>query len=230
MRQLYMIIGTIVGISACVAVILYMQHLATLSKVSRRERIQHALDAYRMSNARRQQQRDMYKHTVYSNTMNDVMTVCRDPFHSPHDKLLYVAKLAARGIYPAVAPDPDLARTCCRAILMTTKNPVTCARARYILYDLHVEDHDIEGTPIDESVRTLVRDITETAYMNQELTRKEKHIHVPRPVFIDNDPQNSHDSTVVSEVRRTISRLRPSSLSRTDIESMIYEADVSDEA
>lgn len=162
--------------------------------------------------------------------MNDVMTVCRDPFHSPHDKLLYVAKIAARGVHPAVAPDPDLARTCCRAILMSTKNPVTCARARYILYDLHVDDHDVDGRPIDEQVRALVRDITEAAYMNQEPIPKAKDIHVPRPVTIDDDPQNSHDSTVVSEVRRTIPKLRPSALTRTDIETMIAEADVSNDA
>jgi len=131
---------------------------------------------------------------------------------SPFEKLGSLLKLYKRGFYPYIEPDNDMATKCARCIIKYA--PMHMYREKYeaqqILLDDSVNNVDISRDSIspysrygDACIEECMRVSTKERVMFR-LRREPDEPVAPRTenTRIENDPQNSHDHSVVRSIRK----------------------------
>lgn len=230
--NIYIFVGIIAGIAACV--FLYMRHAAL-----RQQRIEYskiALQPIRQRVERERQREAMYNDMLYDTCMKTIDDIVDDPRKTDQTKLVDLAIVLSRGVYPVLRPSPDIAAACCRTILLYSHNHDERRRARFVLYDMHVPDIDVSpmAKGLDEMRLHTIERLMDTV---SSMPRPVDIVNVParkEPIRatrepIENDTQNSHDSGVVQSVRGILEDLPTSVVSRDDVDEYIASCHLDDD-
>jgi len=142
---------------------------------------------------------------------------------SPDDAVLYAAQLYKRGVYGIFAPQPDIAHTLCRTIVLHGTSRDLRTDAMTLLYEPMVEE--VEGSPIPRDIadRALDRFLTAIPRAPAQTTHQIHHSVQQKPdappVVVRSDPQNSHQHTVVASTRKSLESM--DALDDTDIIAIV---------
>ena len=226
--NLYIVVGCIVGIVACF--LMYMRHVA-----NRQRRIEQSKVVLRPLVERVHREREMesvYHETIYERAMSTIDGILNHETATDQSKVLDLAHILSRGIYPVLRPCPDIASACCRAILLYSHNHDNRRRARFVLYDMNVPDVDVRGRDLDEMRRRSIDrliDTVSTMPRPVSIPPRTDPVETVRTEPIDNDSQNSHDSGVVQSTHRILRDLPSTDVSRDDIDAYIASCSLDDE-
>lgn len=235
MRSVYIIIGTLIGISAC---FLVYYHIYQRER-RRRQCIQQHIRTIRERVTTEKEQRTTYLENLYNATRSRISSIIHDTSSPLESRLVNLAYILSRGVYPVLRPDPDIATQCCRAVIVHTDAVDEHRRARILLYSMHIPDADVSDISksldddlvreIDVMIDTLaVRGYVsrpKSAKNRAELTADISTVYEP----VDDDTQNSHDSGVVTSVKHILSNLPKHTIQRADVEEYIGSCSLDDD-
>lgn len=226
--NLYIIVGCIVGIVACF--LMYMRHMA-----NRQRRIEQSKVLLRpiFERVHQEQKKESdYLDRMYERAMHTIDNILYNESSTDQKKLVDLAHILSRGIYPVLRPCPDIASACCRTILLYSHNHDERRRSRFILYDMNVDDVDIRGKPLDEMRRRTIDRLIDTVSTMPRPDSIPVRTENPKKVHrepIENDSQNSHDSGVVQSTHTILRDLPSTVLSRDDIDEYIASCSLDDD-
>jgi len=233
MRSVYIIIGTLVGIIACFLVYYHVHQ----RDQRRRQCIQQHIRTIRERVSVEKEQRSMYLANLYNRTRTRISDIIHDTSTPLETRLVNLAYIVSRGVYPVLRPDPDIATQCCRAVILHTDAVEEHRKARLLLYSMHIPDADVSDTsqPLDDElvrgIDVMIDTLSTRGYQTRQRPAKRQEIHDVSSVYepVDDDTQNSHDSGVVTSVKQILSGLSKHTVKRDVVEEYIGTCSLDDD-